>query len=153
MMSRSSGWSGGPGYSSPKHRWIWYSGSWPPSCRWARNSTGSKTGGLGIPPGAYIPCPCPGRPHPHCAPVPCAHFHIPIPVSCPISVPTSSAHALCLVLLCYQPVPIAIHLYLWCAQCLSAQPRLSALYQGTCSSLTLMPHSQCPQPAPCLPSP
>lgn len=97
-MSRSSGWSGGPGYSLPKHRRIWYSGSWRPSCRWARSSTGTKTGRLGIPPSAhrvlypaatsykassplraYAVCPLP-PPYTCLMPRVCAHFQCSRPV-------------------------------------------------------------------------
>lgn len=133
MMSLSSGWSRGPGYSSPKHRRIWYSGSGEPSCRWARSSTGKETVGAGprrgILPDAHLcsyPMPTSHKPiSPLCA-YALSHFHIRMLVSRPTSVSTSSAHAPCLVVHapCHAFMPTATRLRPSRAQCPNAHSML-----------------------------
>lgn len=107
MVSLSSGWSGGPGYSSPEHKLTWYSGLGWQAYGWACSSVGAETVSAGPrtlrltwrPLWTHIP-----YRHPLCAcalsPLPCPNphllqdclFHAPVSMSLPPT-PVRSLHA------------------------------------------------------------
>lgn len=151
MMSLSSGWSGGPGYSSAEHKLTWYSGLGWPAFGWACSSAGAETVSTGprtlhltwCPLWTHIP-----YLHPLCA---CALFHVPIPTYsrtvystlqclCPCLLPLyDHSMTLCPSLAhCHSPMPVL------CPPCL--MPALNM-----CPSPVLLSHVRGPKlllPAP-----